>query len=136
MSLVSALNDFVKTTLRSVPGTLGKLDYVSGLQQGEAGSYVHWGLARVHGEREARQAMAEVHRQVLSELLSTPIRLLLEDVCQSAGETAGYVEELRARRGGMLPENSSDGSVKHLSSVLHALSLLAQARRETTLPVS
>lgn len=136
MSLFSAFDDFVRTTVQAVPGTLGKLDYISGLRRGEAGQYVHWGLARVHGEREAQEAMAEVHRQLLSEVLSTPIQLLLEDVHQFSGELARYLGELEGRRENMLPANSSDGSVEHFSSVLHALLLLSHARSETTLPVS
>lgn len=138
MSLFSAFDDFLQTTLQSVEGTLGKLDYVSGLRTEEPAEYVHWGLARVHGEREAQQAVAEVHRLVFSEVLSTPIGLLLEDVCQCSGqdEIERYLDELHRHQDNMLPANSSDGSVKHFSSVLHALSLLAQARQETTLPIS
>ncbi len=138
MSLFSAFDDLLQTTLQSVEGTVKKLDYISGLRGGEPGEYVHWGLARIHGDREAQRAMAEVHRLVFSEVLSTPIRLLLEDVCQCSrqGEMAGYLDELQTRHNDMLPLNSSDGSVKHFSSVLHALLLLAQTRRETTLPTS
>ena len=128
----------LQTTLQSVAGTLGKLDYVSGLRTDEPGEYVHWGLARVHGDREAQQAVAEVHRLVFSEVLSTPIGLLLEDVCHCSrqDEMGRYLDELQARRNNMLPVNSSDGSVKHFSSVLHALLLLAQTRQGTTLPTS
>jgi hypothetical protein len=138
MSVFSAFDDFLQTTLQAVPGTLGKLNYVSSLRNGEAGQYVHWGLARVHGDREAQQAMAEVHRLVFSEVLSTPIRLLLEDARQFSGqgEVATYLDELGERSENMLPVNPSAGSAEHFNSVLHALSLLAQNRPPTNLPTS
>ncbi len=136
MSLFSAFDDFLQTSVRAVPGIFRKLDYISGLRSGEGGQYLHWGLMRVHGEREAQQAMAEAHRQVLSEVLSTPIRLLLEGPRELPGETGQYLGELHGRRDDLLPANSNDGSIEHFSSVLHALLLLAHSRQETTLPVS
>ena len=138
MSLFSAFDDFLETTLKAVPGTLGKLNYVSSLRNGEAGQYVHWGLTRVHGDRESQQAMAEVHRLVFSEVLSTPIRLLLEDARQCSGqaEMATYLDELGERSGSMLPVNPSAGSAEHFNSVLEALSLLVQNRPPTNLPIS
>ena len=138
MSLFSAFDDFLKTTLQAVPGTLGKLNYISTLRSGEAGQYVHWGLARVHGNREAQQAMAEVHRLVFSEVLSTPIRLLLEDARQCSGPagTATFLDQLGERSGNMLPVNPGSGSAEHFNSVLEALSLLVQNRPPTNLPIS
>lgn len=137
MSLFSAFDDFLQTTLQAVPGTLGKLDYISGLRRGAAGEYVHWGLARVHGDREAQEAMAEVHRLVFSEVLSTPLRLLLEDASRCVEqEPTRYLDQLQARCEAMLPLNSGAASAQHFSSVLQALLYLAQARRKTTLPIS
>src|SRR5690242_13011697 len=103
MSLFSAFDDFLETTVKAVPGTLSKLNYISSLRNGEAGQYVHWGLARVHGDHEAQQAMAEVHRLVFSEVLSTPIQLLLEDARQCSGqaEMAKYLDGLGERSGNM-----------------------------------
>lgn len=138
MSLFSAFDDFLQTTVQAVPGTLGKLDYISGLRTGTAGEYVHWGLARVHGDREAQQAIAEVHRLVFSEVLSTPLRRLLEDAAMHNvhGNTARYLDELQARCEAMLPLNPGIASAEHFSSVLQALLYLAQARRTTTRPTS
>ena len=138
MSLFSAFDDFLQTTLHAVPGTLGKLNYISSLRIGEEGQYVHWGLSRVHGDREAQHAMAEVHRLVFSEVLSTPIRLLLEDARQCSGEadTASFLDELEGRSENMLPVNPSTGSAEHFKSVLQSLSLLVQNRPPTNLPVS
>jgi len=138
MSLFSAFDDFLQTTVQAVPGTLGKLDYISGLRTGTAGQYVHWGLARVHGDREAQQAIAEVHRLVFSEVLSTPLRRLLDDAANhcSQGDAARYLDELEARCEAMLPLNPGTASARHFSSVLQALLFLAQARQTTTRPTS
>lgn len=138
MSLFSAFDDFLQTSVQAVPGTLGKLSYVSGLRRGESGEYVHWGLSRVHGDREAQQAMAEVHRLVFSEVLSTPLRRLLDDTVQHSepGETSRYLDELQERCHNMMPANPGAGSASHFSSVLQALLLLARARQGTTLPIS
>ena len=138
MSLFSAFDDFWQTSVQAVPGTLGKLDYISGLRTGTAGEYVHWGLARVHGDREAQQAIAEVHRLVFSEVLSTPLGRLLEDAAQYGrpGEMTAYLDELQLRCEAMLPLNPGMASAQHFSSVLEALLYLAQARRSTTRPTS
>jgi hypothetical protein len=138
MSLFSAFDDFLQTSVHAVPGTLGKLDYISGLRTGTAGEYVHWGLARVHGDREAQQAIAEVHRLVFSEVLSTPLVRLLEDASKYArpGDMTAYLDELQARCEAMLPLNPGMASAQHFSSVLEALLYLAQARRSTTRPTS
>ena len=138
MSLFSAFDDFLQTSVRAVHGTLGKLHYVSSLRSGEAGEYIHWGLTQVHGGREAQQAMAEVHRLVFSEVLSTPMRSLLEDArkCSRQSDAKSYLDELKASSANMLPPNPSSGSAEHFSSVLQALLLLAQSRPPTILPTS
>ena len=82
--------------------------------------------------------MAEVHRLVFSEVLSTPIQLLLEDARQCSGqaEMAKYLDGLGERSGNMLPVNPGAGSAEHFSSVLEALSRLVQNRPPTNLPTS
>jgi|SRR5580698_3169346 hypothetical protein len=127
MTLISALEDLQETTLRAIAGCLRKLEYVGGLRNQE-GTYTHWGLVRVHGERTAEKALAEAHRELLSEVLSTPLRNLEQDAAESS-ELAGvpaklYLERLTGRSSQLLPTNPGAGSARHLSSVLHALSSL------------
>src|SRR5579863_10074104 len=97
MTLHSALEDLHQTTLRAVAGHMRRLEYVSGLRN-QRDSYAHWGLCRVYGDLPATKAIAETHRELVSQVLSTPIRKLMEDVDQSsrvAGLTAGsYVQQL------------------------------------------
>ena len=71
MTLKSAFEDVIGTTLAAVTGTIGKLDYVSRLRRREG--YSHWGLARVHGEEPAQKALAESHRLLFLKLLRTPL---------------------------------------------------------------
>ncbi len=131
MTLKSAFEDLSLTTLEAVSGYLRKLEYLAGLRE-DKGEYSHWGFRKVHGETSARKAFNTAHRAAVSELLSTPLRLLLEDVERSS-ELAGvaaekYLESLAERDDGLLPKNPGAGSARHLSSVLHALLGLERAR--------
>jgi hypothetical protein len=130
MTLKSAVEDVLGTTLAAVSGLLGKLDYVSSLRDPAEGSYSHWGLARVHGQRAAQEAFAEAHQMLFLKLLRTSLRTLQSDVLVSgrAREMAAavYVENLRCRLPGLLPADLGGGSSRHFSSVLHALSSLSK----------
>ena len=137
MSLTSAFDDFLHTTLSACPGLLTKLEYLAGLRQVDGG-YGHWGLSRVHGEAAAQRALADSHAVLMSEILRTPLRSLMEDVQVSAlarDEGAGaYLEELSSRSSQLLPEEVGGGSSRHFSSVLHALSALARSQPSATHP--
>ena len=133
MTLTSALEDLRSTTLKAVAGGLRRLEYLSGLKDA-AGTYSHWGLAKVHGDLAAAKALAAEHRMVTSNLLTMPISYLLEDLDQSS-QQAGmpalvYLERLRARGVELLPVEPSAGYAPHLSSALHALWCLAKTHPE------
>ena len=129
MSLLSALEDFLKTTISRVPGRWSKLVYVAGLRQ--EGRYRHWGLERVHGEQAVQSALRELHYLLFLEVLRTPLAELLEDAEQSAGEQEvepeAYVHGLGARQEALLPADLGGGSAHHFNAVLLALSCLVQA---------
>jgi hypothetical protein len=139
MALISAQQDFRDTSLKSVSGGLNKLQYLADLRDTGDSTYFHWGLARTHGEQAASRALAEEHRQLVSTLLATPLRKLLEDV-KNCSETLGvtpqsFIERLRARQiASLLPPDPDAGSATHLSSVLRALSALAQSQLASTHP--
>jgi hypothetical protein len=135
MTLKSALQDLSQTTLEAIAGLLKKLEYLAGLRK-LRGDYLHWGFSKVHGEGVAKKALHEAHRSAISEVLSTPLGTLLEDV-KSSTEPAGvdvedYLETLSAKKEELLPENPGAGSARHLSSVLHALLGLERHRRRTS----
>jgi hypothetical protein len=137
VTLISALEDLQETTLRAIAGCLRKLEYVAGLRS-KAGTYTHWGLVRVHGEGTAEKALAQAHRAMLSEVLSTPLRNLEEDAERSS-QLAGlpakvYLEQLCGESSGLLPPSPGAGSAQHLSSVLHALSSLLTHRTSRAIP--
>jgi hypothetical protein len=124
MTLKSALEDLSRTTLKAVSGCLRKLEYLAGLRSGE-GDYVHWGFGKTYGQANAKKAIATAHHEVVSEVLSTPLGTLLQDVensSQTAGiEVEGYLEKLAEHSERLLPQDPGPGSARHLSSVLHAL---------------
>ena len=131
MTLKSAFEDVVSTTLAAVKGTIRKLDYISGLRSPD-GSYSHWGLTKVHGNEPAQRALAESHRLLFLKLLRTPLRDLRADVEVSSAELPvtpqEYVENLRCQSAELLPHDLGGGSARHFSSVLLALSSLAKHR--------
>ena len=128
MSLFSALEDFLKTTVSRVPGRWNKLVYVAGLQH--EGRYRHWGLERVHGEQAVQSALQELHHSLFLEVLRTPLPELFEDAEQSASEQEleadAYLRDLGTRNRSLLPADLGGGSARHLNAVLLALSRLAQ----------
>ena len=131
MTLKSALEDLSYTTLEAIVGCLRKLEYLAGLRSRE-GDYAHWGLSKVHGQTPARKALSTAHREVVSEVLSTPLGTLLEDVEKSSElaevDTERYLTELAHRGSELLPSDPGAGSTRHLSSVLHALLGLERTR--------
>jgi hypothetical protein len=135
MTLKSALEDLLGTTLAGVAGIAGKIEYVASLRDKNSGAYSHWGLTRAYGETAAQHALAEAHRLLFLRLLRTPLRALREDVLVSSGAlqmTAGeYVERLRSLTPVLLPPDLGGGSARHFSSVLQSLSFLVSEPRQT-----
>jgi len=131
MTLKSALEDLSRTTLEALSGCLRKLEYLAGLRQSK-GNYRHWGFSKVYGEAPAMKALTAAHRIAVSEVLSTPLRNLLEDVEASSQETGvgteRYLESLTKKEDELLPNDPGAGSARHLNSVLHALLGLARSR--------
>jgi hypothetical protein len=140
MTLKSAFEDLSRTTLRAVFGCFGKLEYLAGLRAHE-GDYAHWGFGKVYGQATANKTLGAAHREAISEVLSTPLAQLLEDVeksSQEAGvEVEGYLDKLTDRGETLLPDKPGAGSARHLNSVLHALSGLIRHRKgSATAPAS
>jgi|SRR5579863_10106184 len=133
MKLKSALEDLSHTTLEAVAGCLRKLEYLAGLHARE-GDYAHWGFGKVYGRTTANKALGTAHREVVSEVLSTPLGSLLEDV-EWSSELAGvepekYLGDLAQRGNALLPRDPGAGSARHLRSVLHALVGLERTRQQ------
>jgi hypothetical protein len=135
MTLQSALEDLLGTTLAGVPGIVGKIDYVASLRDAQSGRYSHWGLSRAYGEQAAQQALREAHRVLFLRMLRTPLQALRDDVMVSSGAlkmTAGeYMERFRRQMPSLLPQDLSGGSTRHFSSVLRALSILVSDPAKT-----
>jgi hypothetical protein len=79
----------------------------------------------VHGEAAASKALGEAHRDVVSQVLSTPLSKLLVDVEKSTEadgqDIEAYLRTLSEKGNSLLPNDPGPGSARHLSSVLHAL---------------
>jgi len=131
MALKTVKEDLQASTLRAIAGLLGKLEYFAGLREAD-GTYSHWGLSRVHGEGAAQSALREAHQGLISKILRTPLRKLLDDVQEScmAKNVQGpeFIGSLQTRESGIVPPNAGVGSRRHLSSVLDALLALTRNR--------
>jgi hypothetical protein len=138
--LFSTFDDFCRTTLASIPGVFGKLDYIAGLRD-QNGRYQHWGVARVYGEEAAQQAIAEAHRAIFLQLLRMPLRDLLKDLPEAeAARKNGlraFLEDLN-RRSGVIPPDLGGGSARHFSSVIESLLALVKrsGARSATPPIA
>jgi hypothetical protein len=136
MTLKSAFDDLSRTTLRAIVGCLQKLEYLAGLRARE-GDYSHWGFGKVYGQATANRTLEAAHRETVSQVLSTPLSELLDDVENSSqpGTEAGveqYLERLAGQKEVLLPRNPGIGAARHLSSVLHALLGLERNRRRSS----
>ena len=129
MTLKSIAEDLQDRTLRAVAGLLGRLRYLAGLREPD-GTYLHWGLSRVHGDAATQRALGEAHRGVLSRILRMPLRKLLQDVEDSSEpkEAQEFLEKLNAQSAKLVPASPGAGSARHLNSVLHALASLVRNR--------
>ncbi len=128
--ILSPAEDFSGRTLAAVPGTLGKLEYLSGLRS-DGGTYSHWGLTRSYGEAAANQAVAGAHADIFIELLRKPLSQLVAEVERQAAErgmsAAEYTAALLELGERAIPQSLRGGSRRHFSSVLRSLSALANA---------
>ena len=131
MTLKSAFEDLTRSTLRAISGCLQRLEYLSGLRDGKDG-YFHWGFGKLHGSTAANKALIEAHKTVVSQVLSTPLSKLLNDVevtAQAEGQDPEeYLRRLSKKGNVLLPSNPGPGCARHLSSVLHALAGLEKHR--------
>lgn len=121
MRFRSAKDDLQETTLAAVPGLLARLDYLAGLRQADGG-YSHWGLAKVHGEEAASEALAAAHREAAAEVLRQPLDKLYDEVAAVARMNERAAAEL-------LPAEADALARAHFSLVWDVIASVARRRR-------
>lgn len=84
----TASDDFKQRSLRVLPTLLEKLAYICSLQT-ESGSYEHWGLSRVFGNRPAQDAVLKAHAETAAELIRVPLRDLYEEYKEAVARPEG-----------------------------------------------
>lgn len=124
MTLKSAFEDLSRTTLEALYGCLRRLEYLAGLRFPK-GEYIHWGFKKVYGEQPAQKALMSAHKSTVSQVLSTPLKDLLEETrssCEREGTaTESFLTQLAEKKDTLLPSDPGAGSERHLNSVLGAL---------------
>jgi hypothetical protein len=135
MTLKSALQDLRETTLAAISGLLAKLAYLASLRD-RGGGYLHWGMSLVHGPEPSDRALKAAHGEVLGRVLRTPLNSLVEDLRESSQESAlsseTFVQGMCGQLNELLPAQQDEASVRHLNSVLVALSSLEKSRERAT----
>ena len=139
MRIKTALGDFVKTTLASVPGYWQKLVYLAELRRAD-GEYDHWGMKRRYGASAGVTAMGSAHTEVFLNILRTPVKTLLADLRSSAEQQQRsereYLERLREQRDALVPVDDGGGSAPHFDLTVKTLESLVQAEAgEPTQPI-
>jgi hypothetical protein len=138
MPFLSAADDFLNT-LKALPSFWTRLKYLGGLRR-RNGNPSHWGLARMHGQNAAEQAIRDAQQAVFAQLLRRPLNELLEDGRLSAAEDGlacvQFFENLSQEKKTLFPETLGDGSARHFNSVLTAMSALSQAHSVASRPAA
>jgi hypothetical protein len=124
MTLLSALEDFLQT-LSAVPGQFSKLRYMASLRNlGRA--YQHWGLSRVHGEKEAQQAIGEAHKKTFLEILRTPLPEVVKQA--EKGSDFAFCKDAEKNWEPLLPNDLGGGSRRHFIALMKAVSAVLRHR--------
>lgn len=84
----SAAEDFKERSLRALPTLLERLAYICSLQT-EGGSYEHWGLNRVFGNRLAQDAILRAHTEAAMELIHVPLREIYQEYQEAVARPEG-----------------------------------------------
>ena len=134
MRIKTALGDFVKTTLASVPGYWQKLVYLAELRRSRTegnAEYDHWGMKRRYGVAASVAAMGSAHTDVFLSILRTPVKTLLSDLRTSAAQQQRseqeYLERLREQQDTLLPADDGGGSAPHFDLTVKTLESLVRA---------
>jgi hypothetical protein len=130
MIFTSALENLLTRTVGPIPGSLGKLEYLTALRDPN-GKFDHWGLTRTYGEQEARESLQEAHLQLFTTILRMPLRKLVQDV-EISKESVGlshaeYLAKLQSSLPRLLPDGTQDHSTVHFKFALEAASRLLEA---------
>jgi hypothetical protein len=115
MKNLSAFDDFVNSTLSTMPNGLERLEFVAKMKAPEG--YAHWGLERVHGKAAAQSAIATAHADIFEGVVITPISELAD--AGSRISTALCDDPGRAT-----PTDLRGCSPRHFNWILRVLNLL------------
>jgi hypothetical protein len=120
MTLLSAFDDFLGT-LAAVPGQFSKLRYMASLRN-TLRAYQHWGMTRIHGEREVQSAIGEAHQQTFLQLLRMPLRQIVEQT--EIARDFAFLRDTETDWELLLPNDLGGGSKHHFIALLRAVAAL------------
>ncbi len=124
MKLFSAFEDFVRTTLGSVPGELRRLRFLASMRNKDR--YEHWGLSRTYGEEAAQRAINDAHAETFERTLTTPLPKVYQDEVSNTGrepDPLGKDTPVQL----LLPTDLRGGSPRHLGLIVRIVGLLKRS---------
>lgn len=137
---MSVFQDFMKRTLNLLNGVWSRLNYIRELKTPD-GSYEHWGLSKIYGERAAHDAIADIHSELYLQLLRTPLQELHEQLSLAAEDAncsrRELIDQLLQQRKRIMPADLRGGEPEHFRSVLvinRLLSLHSKLKPKTEPP--
>lgn len=81
--------DLWRNTLAQIPSVFGRLVYLCSLRDANTGTYKHYGLAQIFGERAADEALRSSHQQVFDEWLRFDLEQQKADLDLYLADLAG-----------------------------------------------
>lgn len=120
MTLLTAFDDFLGT-LAAVPGQFSKLRYMASLRN-TVRAYQHWGMTRIHGEREAQAAIGEAHQQTFLHLLRMPLREIVQQT--QATRDFAFLYGSEKDWNSLLPNDLGGGARSHFIALLKTVAAL------------
>ena len=118
---MSVFQDFMTRTVTLLNGVWSRLNYIRELKKPD-GTYEHWGLSKIYGERTANDAIADIHSELYLQLLRTPLSELHEQLDLGAQDAdclpRELIDHLVQQRTSLVPRDRRGGEPAHFKSVL------------------
>jgi hypothetical protein len=141
--VLAAADEFRRRTLSHTAGPLDRLIYLASMRDYNTGLYFHEGLAARFSPEAACEALADCHREAFEELLTSPLRDLVEQLetymISTRTDPADFIlawQGLEPYRVAV-PVGSGSLSVEFLFSNLKiALAILEHQQARHPMPVS
>ena len=127
----AARKHLAERTLSKISGDFARLIYLASTRNYNTGEYHHEGLACMFTEPVAARALAKCHREVFSQLVRCPLKVLVEQLelyarinCHTVSDLVRIWERLEPYRATVPLESSAIAARFFASNIKAALAIL------------